>query len=200
MKPVKEKTERALGVKLFLKPDRCSGPKCVMIRRPYRPGVHGGSRRRRQLSEYGKQLKEKQKIQVLYGLNNKQMRRLFKEPLLKIIFSLEKRLDRVVFLLGLAPSQRVARQLVAHGHIIVNSKKVTIPSYYVKIGDVIAVREESRRRKIFEGIEIRLKPYEAPSWLELNKDKLQGKCLANPKPEEINLISDLNLVGQFYSR
>lgn len=199
MKRVKEKTERALGVKLFLKSERCSGPKCVMIRRPYRPGMHG-SRRRGQVSEYGKQLKEKQKIQVLYGLNGKQMRHLFKKPIEKIMVFLEKRLDRIVFLLGFASSQRVARQLVSHGHILVNGKKVTIPSYYVKIGDVVAVRPESRPRKIFEGIEARLKQYEAPGWLELDKNELRGKCLENPKTEDINLSSDLNLVGQFYSR
>jgi small subunit ribosomal protein S4 len=199
MRRITEKKERALGVKLFLKPERCNSPKCVMIRRPYRPGVHG-LRRGGPVSDYGRQLKEKQKIQLTYGLSNRQMSNLFKEPLERILLTLEKRLDRVVFLLGFAPSPRVARQLVSHGHIHVNGRKVTIPSYHVRIGDVIAVRPESRKKKVFEGLSEKLKQYEPPAWLKLDKKELKGECLQNPKIEEINLAFDANLVGQFYSR
>lgn len=199
MRRITEKKERALGVKLFLKPERCNSPKCVMIRRPYRPGIHG-MRRRGPISDYGRQLKEKQKIQITYGLTNRQMNNLFKEPLERILLTLEKRLDRVVFLLGFAPSPRVARQLVSHGHIHVNGRKVTIPSYHVRVGDVLAIRPESRGAKIFEGLGEKLKQYEPPAWLKLDKKELKGECLQNPKTEEINLAFDANLVGQFYSR
>ncbi len=200
MRRITEKKERALGVKLFLKPERCNSPKCVMIRRPYRPGVHGLKRRRGQVSDYGRQLKEKQKIQITYGLTNRQMSNLFQEPLERILLTLEQRLDRVVFLLGLAPSPRVARQFVSHGHIHVNGRKVTIPSYHVRVGDVIAIRPESRGAKLFEGLAEKLKTHEPPAWLALEKSEFAGKCVGNPKVEEINLTFDANLVGQFYSR
>jgi len=200
MRPVKEKKERALGTKLFLKAERCNSPKCVMIRKPYRPGMHGQKRRRRAISEYGKQLQEKQKIQITYGLTNRQMRNLFRQPREKLLRMLEQRLDRVVFLLGFAPSSRVARQFVSHGHILVNDRKVTIPSYHVKIGDVIAVRPESRSKKIFEDIEVRLKQHEPLSWLKLNKNELKGECVENPRSEDSALSFDINVVGQFYSR
>ncbi len=200
MKRIKEKKERSLGTKLFIKAERCSGPKCVMIRRPYRPGVHGHARRRGGISEFGRQLQEKQKIQITYGLSGRQMRNLFKGSLGKTLVLLERRLDRVVFLLGFAPSTRVARQVVSHGHIVVNGRKVTIPSYSVKIGDVISIRPESRRAKIFEELGMKLKQYEPPVWLKLDKENLKGECKENPKPEDINAPFDINLVGQFYAR
>lgn len=193
-----EKKERALGTKLFLKAERCNSPKCVTIRRPYRPGVHG--QKRHSISEYGRQLHEKQKIQITYGLNNRQMRGLFKNHREKIIALLETRLDRVVYLLGLAASPRIARQLVSHGHIVVNGRKVTIPSYHVKIGDVIGIRSESRLIKIFEDLRTKLKQYEPPVWLVLDKEKLEGKCLAGPDASNTNFPFDSNLVVQFYSR
>ncbi len=200
MQRIKEKKERSLGTRLFIKAERCSSPKCVMIRRPYRPGVHGQARRRRSISEFGKQLQEKQKIQITYGLSGKQMRNLFKGPLEKALVVLEKRLDRVLFLLGLASSMRVARQTISHGHIVVNGRKVTIPSYSVKIGDVISIRPESRPGKMFEELGMKLKQYEPPSWLKLDKENLKGECIKHPKPEDINVSFDINLVGQFYAR
>ncbi|MFH0712893.1 MAG: 30S ribosomal protein S4 [Candidatus Jorgensenbacteria bacterium] len=200
MKRIKEKKERSLGTRLFIKAERCSSPKCVMIRRPYRPGVHGQSRRRRSISEFGRQLQEKQKIQITYGLNNRQMRNLFQGPLEKALVILEKRLDRVTYLLGLAASPRVARQIISHGHITVNGRKVTIPSYSVKIGDVISIRTESRGGKMFEELGMKLKQYEPPSWLKLDKENLKGECIENPKLGEINASFNLNLVGQFYAR
>jgi small subunit ribosomal protein S4 len=200
MQRIKEKKERALGTKLFIKSERCSSPKCVMVRRPYRPGVHGQSRRRRKISEFGKQLQEKQKIQITYGLSGKQMRSLFKGPLEKTIITLERRLDRVLFRLGLASSMRVARQLVSHGHITVRGRKMTIPSYSVKIGDVISIRPESRNKKMFEELQGKLKQYEPPVWLKLDKENLKGECIRYPAPEDLALPFDVNLVGQFYSR
>lgn len=199
MKKVTEKKERYLGVKLFLKPERCNSPKCVMIRRPYRPGVHG-AKRRGPVSDYGRQLREKQKIQIVYGLNNRQMRNLFKEPMEKILLTLSTRLDRVVYVSGFASSPRVARQFISHGHILVNGRKVTIPSYHVRVGDVLGIRPESRKTRIFEGLAEKLKTFQPPAWLEIDKEKLESKCVSNPKAEEINLGADANLVGQFYSR
>lgn len=200
MKNIKEKRERALGVKLFIKAERCNSPKCVMIRRPYRPGVHGQARRRRGSSEFGKQLQEKQKIQITYGLSGKQMRNLFKGPIERTILTLEKRLDRVVYLLGFAASLRVARQLVSHGHITVRGRKVTIPSYDVRVGDVVSIRPESRSKKLFEDLGSKLKQYDPPSWLKLDKENLKGECIKQPQLEDISLPFDTNLVNQFYAR
>ena len=197
---VKEKRERALGAKLFIKADRCNSPKCVTVRRPYRPGVHG--QKRHNVTEFGRQLQEKQKIQIYYGLNNRQMTELFKEEGGKegVMAILEQRLDHVVFLLGLGRSPRIARQLVSHGHIVVNGKKVTIPSYRVRIGDVIGIRPESRPLKIFEDTSLRLKNYEPPAWLKLNKEELKGECKSQPDFHDVTFPFDINLVGQFYSR
>ena len=197
----KEKKERALDTKLFLKAERCNSPKCVMVRRPFPPGQHGQKRRRRP-SEYARQLKEKQKIAIVYGLTNKQMSKLFKEHAgepHEIIKILEKRLDRVVYHLGFAKSPRIARQLVNHGHIIVNGRKVDIPSYHVEEGDTITIRPQSRDIQQFDDLDIRLKKYEAPDWLKLDKDKIEGKCVGNP-PEDAIEAFDINLVGEFYNR
>ncbi len=200
MKKIKEKKERALGMKLFIKAERCNSPKCVMIRRPYRPGAHGQSRRRRRVSEFGKQLQEKQKIQITYGLTNRQMRNLFKGPLEKALLTLERRLDRVLCALGFAPSTRVARQLISHGHITVGGRKMTIPSYSVRVGDVISIRSESRNKKVFEDLGTKLKQHEPPFWLKLDKEDLKGECIKQLALEDINVPFDINLVGQFYSR
>ncbi len=199
MESIKEKKERSLGVKLFIKADRCNSPKCVTVRRPYRPGVHGQARRR-QPSEYGRELREKQKLQLIYGLNNRQMTNLFdgRAPA-EIMKRLECRLDRVVFLLGLAKSPRIGRQLVSHGHVIVNGRKVTIPSFYVRVGDKIEVRPESRPSKLFEDIQLHLKQYTPPSWLKLDAPNLKGECVGEPEMGG-SLPFDINLVGQFYAR
>ncbi|KKW11850.1 MAG: 30S ribosomal protein S4 [Candidatus Jorgensenbacteria bacterium GW2011_GWB1_49_9] len=192
--------ERALGTKLFLKADRCNSPKCVMIRRPQRPGMHGA--KRHNVSEFGRQLQEKQKIRLVYGLTNRQIQNLFKvnEDKTKIMTILETRLDRVVYLLGLAGSPRVARQLVSHGHIQVNGRKVTIPSFRVRIHDVIQVRPESRKAKIFEEISLKMKQYTPPVWLKISKEELKGECVAMPNFEETVFPFNVSLVGQFYSK
>jgi small subunit ribosomal protein S4 len=201
MKRVKEKKERALGTRLFLKPERSSSPKAAIVRRPYRPGQHG--QKRHTVSEYGKQLNEKQKIQVVYGLTNRQLSTLFtrlgnKE---KVMHALEHRLDRVVFLLGIAGSVRVARQLVSHGHITVNNRKLTISSYQVRIKDVIAVRKESRNSPMFAELANHLKKYTPPSWLKITSpDEGSGECVKAFNPEETHFPFDINLVGEFYSR
>ena len=199
----KEKKERALGIKLFLKAHRCNSPKCVMIRRPHRPGLHGKARH--VLSEVGQQLQEKQKIKVSYGLRESQMGRIFQKAVKNpgvtgemIIQLLERRLDNTVFRLGLAPSRSVARQLVSHGHISVNSRKVTIPSYLVKIGDQISVRPKSRESGSLKGLSEWLKNYQQPVWLKLEKDSGEGRVVALPKDLEVPF--DVNMVVDYYSK
>ncbi len=196
---IKEKKERALGVKLLLKADRCNSPKCVMVRRPHRPGQHG--QRRRTVTDYGRQLVEKQKLQLFYGLNNRQMRALFQNHSREeVVGILQNRLDQTVFLLGLAKSPRIARQFVSHGHIVVNGRKVTIPSFQVKPKDRIEIRMESRDSKLFKDIREYLKEYQPPSWLTLDKENLRGECVAKAEELSTPFQNDLNLVGQFYAR
>ncbi len=199
MRRIKEKKERSLGVKLFLKADRCSSPKCVTVRRPQRPGQHGG-KRQKNISDFGRQLQEKQKIMFFFGLNDRQMRRLFDGPKESVARELRERLDFVTYLLGFAKSPRVARQMVSHGHIRVNGRKTTIPSFRVRVGDKIEIRPESRDSKLFEGIQDRLKTLEIPKWLKLDAEKLEGECVAASNAEEERFPFDINLVGQFYSR
>lgn len=201
MRNIKEKKERALGIKLFVKAERCHSPKCVMVRRPFRPGAHG--KRRHTVSDFGKQLQEKQKIQLTYGLNNRQTRLLFsKHKADGVMRILERRLDRAVFLLGFAMSSRISRQMVSHGHIQVNGRKMTIPSYQVRIGDVISVKPKSKDLQIFSGLGERFKKQEEPAGFELNREKLEAKAKTgyDYENEKANLPFDVNLVVQFYSR
>jgi len=196
---IKEKKERALGVKLFLKAERCNSPKCATVRKPYPPGMHGQSGRKI-LSDYGKQLKEKQKLQITYGLNNKQVSNLFKNHSLdEIPLMLERRLDRVVYHLGFAKSPRIARQLISHGHILVNGKKVTIPSFLVSKGDKISIRTESMNKKIFGDLKDFLKQKEVPVWLKLDIEKMVGEVIELP-PKGEKMPFDISLVAEFYSR
>lgn len=195
---ITEKKERSLGVKLFLKSERCNSPKCVMVRRPQRPGMHG--KRRKSLSEFGNQLLEKQKIQLTYGLTNRQLKSLFSSPKSVVLNKLESRLDRVVFLSQLAPSPRVARQLISHGHITVNGRKTTIVSYQVRKGDVIAVRAESRDLKLFSELVERLGKVTPPIWLSLSPKDLSVTCVSVPQGDEMNFPFNIDAVVEFYSR
>lgn len=201
MKRVKEKKERALSARLFVKSERCSSPKCALIRKPYRPGQHGQKRRRGSLSEYAKQLQEKQKAQIIYGVTAGQLRALFKtgskEAALK---RLEKRVDRVVFLSGIAPSPRVARQLVSHGHITLDGRKVTVPSTEVKKGQVMAIKDGSRKLSVFEELEKRMEKGNPPAWLKVDSQKAAAECLGEPQIDPAALPFDVNLVGEFFAR
>lgn len=200
----KEKKERALGVKLFLKGHRCSSQKCAMIRRPYKPGIHG-KRRRGTLSEFGQQLLEKQKIKISYGLKESQMVKIFKEAsksgsmVQAIVSILEMRLDNAVFRSGFVPSRIVARQLIGHGHFMVNGKKVTIPSYRVKVGDVISIKQSSKELLIFKDLPNIIKKYNSPDWISLDVDKLESKIKKMPI-EILEQIFNINLVVDYYSR
>ncbi len=203
-KKAKEKQERALGMRLFLKGERCSSPKCAMVRRPTRPGMHGG-KRRRALSEYGGQLLEKQRIRVSYGLREAQLKKIVNKAFKKtgatgeaIVNYLERQLSNVVFRLGMASSRIVAKQLISHGHFLVNGRKVTISSYSVKPGDVISIHPRSKNILIFNDLSTKLKKYETPEWLFLDKEKIEGKVISMPK--DIGTTFDINLVVDYYSK
>jgi len=201
-----EKRERSLGEKLFLKGDRCSGAKCVMVRRNYPPGIHG-KRKRRAGSEYGTLLTEKQKVRFTYGVDDATIRRYSKEATLKKgVFSsnfwriLESRLDNVVFRLGFSVSRRAAQQVIVHGHICIHGKAVTIPSYRVRAGEVISVKERALAGGSFSDLENRLKKHQAPLWLELDSSKKTGTVLRAPEVEELETIFDVTKIKELYSR
>ncbi len=199
----KEKRERALGTKLFLKAHRCNSVKCVTVRKPFRPGLHGKARH--SSSELGQQLNEKQKIKASYGLRESQMEKVFstasKNPGVTgnmIVQLLERRLDNLVFRMGLAPSRSVARHLVGYGHILVNGRKVTVPSYLVKVKDKIGIRPQSKDAGPFKDISERLKKYETPVWLSLDKEKAEGEVVALPK--DLEFPFDVTMVVDYYSK
>jgi small subunit ribosomal protein S4 len=195
----KEKHERALGVRLGLKGERCATPKCAMVRKPYKPGVHGPRGRNKPLSEFGLQLREKSKFKLTYGIDEKNLRRVFNQTVAKkqplgagMLVFLERRIDNVVYRLGIAPSRGAARQLVVQGHIAVNGRKVVSPGFEVKANDVITVREGSIAMGAIAKRRDMLKKYDAPAWLHLDPEKLEGRVLALPTdvetPFEINLL------------
>jgi len=202
----KEKKSRALGENLFLKAERSQSQKSAMVRRAYRPGMHG--KMRRSLSEYGEQLSEKQKLKLSYGLREQQLARYVEESLSQqklpaadaLIRALETRVDNAVFRLGLAPARSIARSLVSHGHIMVNGRRADIPSMHVRPGDAISIRPESQKKKAFEGIDARLKKYQPPSWLALDPKSLTGTLTGWPTAEEARLPFSISLILEFYSR
>ena len=196
---------RREGCKLFLKGERCTSKKCAMERRPVIPGQHGNSKRRVAFSEYGTQLREKQKVKRMYGILEKQFREYYEtaermkgvtgENMLSLI---ERRLDNVVYRMGIGSSRSECRQIVNHRQITVNGKTVNIPSYQVKVGDVIAVKENKRELEMFKqlkGMKIVM-----PKWLEFNSDKLEGKVLSLPTREDIDLNIKEHLIIELYSR
>jgi len=175
-----------------------------LARRPYAPGIHGTSRRKK-VSEYGIQLQEKQKVRFMYGLTEKQFRRTFDkaskmagihgENFLKL---LESRLDNLVYRMGLAATRRAARQIVNHGHILVNGKKVDIPSYSVKVGDTISVKENSMEHgAIKNALELNLT---TPAFVEFDKTKMTGKFVRLPERSELNADINESLIVEFYNR
>ena len=175
-----------------------------LAKKPYAPGIHGTSRRKK-ISEYGIQLQEKQKVRFMYGLNEKQFRRLFEkaskmkgiagENFLKL---LESRLDNIVYRMGLSTTRRGARQVVNHGHILVNGNKVNIPSYTCKPGDIISVKENSMEHKaILNALEQNIK---APAFVEFDKKKLTGTYLRLPERNELNAEINESLIVEFYNR
>ena len=197
---------RREGAKLFLKGTRCFTDKCAFERRGYAPGEHGKSRRVKE-TNYGQQLREKQKARRIYGVLEKQFRGYFKkaseakgvtgEVLLQM---LERRFDNVIYRLGFALSHHAARQLVRHGHLLVNGRKVDIPSYLLKAGDEITVREKSRKMSaILTSLEQR-KGQWVPEWLELSTEKMSGRVLSIPTRQSIMVPLNEQLIVELYSK
>jgi len=194
---------RREGIKLFLKGDKCYSDKCPVAKRAYAPGQHGQSRKK--LSNYGMQLREKQKARRIYGVLETQFRKYYEEAERRkgitgenLLRLLETRLDNVVFRLGFANSRPEARQLVRHGHFTLNGKKANIPSIQVKVGDVIAVKESSRNSEKFKGLAEVARTI--PQWLSVDMDKLEGKVIAEPKREDIDIPVQETLIVELYSR
>ncbi len=193
-------------MKLFLKGDRCFKEKCAIEKRGYPPGQHGQRRGRRTLG-YGLQLREKQKVKRIYGVLERQFRLYFKEADRRkgitgeqLLVQLERRLDNVVYSLGFAASRSQARQLVRHGHIQVDGRKTTIPSYQVKPGQAIAVKEASRKNDFIRQSVETARGRGIPDWLELNPENFTGRVLALPTREDIKLPIQEQLIVELYSR
>ena len=198
---------RRAGEKLFIKGDRCNSPKCAMVRKSYPPGMHG-KRISRGQSEYGKQLAMKQKIKRIYGILERQFHRHFKEIENKpgitgdlLLARLEMRLDSVVYRMGFANSRNSARQLVGHGMIKVNSRKVNLPSFKVKVGDVITLAESKVNKNYFKiQLQVLRNKKDFPSWIAFDIQKVEGKILSVPSREEIGVNVDPQMVVEYYSR
>jgi len=196
---------RREGIKLFLKGERCYTDKCAIERRSYPPGQHGQGRSKS--TEYSLQLREKQKLKRIYGVLERQFRRVFALAERRrgitgenLLLLLESRLDNMIYRMGFAPSRSEARQLVRHGHFLVNQRRVTIPSYFVKPGDEIQVRESSRKVvRIQESLELAQRRG-VPEWLEVNKDAFAGRVRALPTRTELTLPINEQLIVELYSK
>jgi len=198
---------RRAGEKLFLKGDRCFTQKCAMIKRAYPPGVHRKVSRRGGLSEFGRQLMQKQRIKKIYGILERQLKKYFDEAQVQkgdarenLMRRLEMRLDNVIFRLGLMKSRSAARQLVNHGQVLVNGRRVDIPSYQVKKGDIISLKEKIKKSKLTENLSANLKKYETPGWLVLEKEKIEGRVLNAPEGSDLGDLAPVGLIVEFYSR
>ncbi len=196
---------RREGLKLFLKGDRCFKEKCAFERRGYAPGQHG--RRRTKVQNYGIQLREKQKVKRMYGVLERQFRGYFARAArskgitgTNLLQTLERRLDNVVYRLGFASSRSMARQLVTHGHIQVNGRKMSIPSALVKTGSVIALREKSRKNEQIKICVDTAKGRGVPAWLELDADQFQGTVRQLPERDEILMPIQEQLIVELYSK
>jgi small subunit ribosomal protein S4 len=192
--------------KLFLKGERCLTPKCSVERRNYAPGMHGQRRARKQ-SEYGLQLREKQKMRRVYGVLERQVRKLYADAESRegatgdnLIQLLERRLDNVVYRLGFADSRAQARQLVRHGHFVVNGRKTDVPSFSTKPGDTLAVREGSRKRAYFQTMAQQLARRNVPPWLGIEPTTLTARVISLPAGDQIDAKINAQLIVEFYSR
>lgn len=198
---------RREGVRLYLKGERCYSAKCAIERRAFPPGEHSQTRSRRRVSDYGLQLREKQKLRRIYGVLERQFRRYFDEAERRpgvtgaiLLQLLERRLDNVVYRLGFATSRAQARVLVSQGHFAVNGRPVNVASFLVNVGDVVAVREKSRGLAPFVAAAERAGGRRLASWLEMDADVFQGRVLSLPAREEIDTQVQEELVVEFYSR
>jgi len=202
------RTCRAEGGKLFLKGDRCFSTKCSFEKRSYGPGMHGNNRRRGRVSDYGVQLREKQKVRKSYGVMEKQFHAYYVEASRRkgvtgtnMLQLLEGRLDNMVFRMGFAQSRNHARQMVRHGHILVNDKKVDIPSFQVPVGATIALRDKSSyRSKAKDLVSVARSRGSIPEWVTVNEEKVSGSLTALPTREQLPPDIQENLIVEFYSR
>jgi small subunit ribosomal protein S4 len=208
MPRILEKKERSLGVKLSRKGERANSPKAALTRKPYRPGPQG-KRYRGKISEFGLQLQEKQKIKFSYGVTERQLRNMFRGALRaaksrgasetnSIVDALERRLDNVIMRLGIAEGRSLARQMVSHGHFLVNDKRIKTPSYKVKVGDKISIRPQSQGMSYFGGVKEKIKKYEPPAWLKIDKMKLEGEVVGQPEATEAPF--NISLIVDYYSK
>lgn len=199
---------RREGEKLFLKGERCLSPKCAVERRPYPPGLHGRQAQfQRKVSDYGLQLRAKQKARRVYGVMERQFRRYFREAERRrgltgtnLLILLESRLDNVVYRLGFAQSRPQARQLVRHGHFEVNGRKVNIPSFLVQAGDVVAVRSGSRNNVYFRDVALDLEHRAVPEWLSRDDASMSARVLSLPERTDIDISINEQLIVEYYSR
>lgn len=200
---------RREGEKLFLKGQRCFTPKCAFERRGYPPGEHGrdAQYRRRRVSDYQRQLREKQKTRRIYGVSERQFRRYYRAAVkergmtgVNLLQILERRLDNIVYRLGYAESRNQARQLVTHGHFNVNGRRTDVPSMLVRPGDLIKVREGSSKRKYFKEIPELAEARAVPRWLERDLGDLTGKMAQFPERQDIDANLNEQLIIEFYSR
>lgn len=197
---------RRENMKLFLKGDRCYSDKCAFDRRSYAPGQHG-QRRGRKFSDYGIQLREKQKVKRMYGLSEKQFHLFFQRADrmkgitgTNLLVLLERRLDNVIYRLGFANSRIQARQLVRHGHFLVNGRKVNVPSFLVKVNDVVEVHEKSRKIKSIGDAVDAVVRRGIPQWLDLDKDTFKGLIKAYPVREDLTMPMQEQLIVELYSK
>ncbi|CQR71637.1 30S ribosomal protein S4 [Sporomusa ovata DSM 2662] len=198
---------RREGAKLYLKGDRCYSDKCAFTVRSFAPGQHGAGQTRKKVSEYGIQLREKQKTRRIYGVLERQFRNYFEKAERQkgitgenLLVMLERRLDNVVFRMGMAESRNQARQLVRHGLFNVNGRRVNIPSFLVKAGDVVAVQETSKESPIMKKIAESLGSKQVPAWIELTAADMSGKVMRYPTREEIDIPIQEHLIVELYSR
>lgn len=196
---------RREGQKLFLKGQRCYTDKCAVTRRAYAPGQHGQGRKK--VSEYGLQLRAKQMTKRFYGVLETQFRNYYDLATRKegktgdeLLSILESRLDNIVYRMGWASSRAEARQLIVHGHFSVNGKKVDIPSFLAKAGDVVSIRDKSRKSDKFKVILEAGASHPVPKWLDVNRETLEGKVVALPNRDEIDLPVDETLIVELYSK
>lgn len=198
---------RREGEKLYLKGDRCYGDKCAITKRSYAPGQHGQAAARKKRSEYGLQLREKQKARRIYGVLEKQFRIYYQKAARQggvtgenLLTILESRLDNVVYRAGFANSRPEGRQLVLHGHYTVNGRKVNIPSYQVSPGDIVAVKDKSRKSVKFQAIAELAAAKTVPGWLDVDKEALTARIVEMPKRGDIDIPIEEHLIVERYSR
>lgn len=209
LKHAKCKICRRLGDKLFLKGEKCSSAKCAMVKRPFAPGQKA-KKRKSALTEYGKEVREKQKMKKLYCITEAQFKKYVKDVSEnrgktenvadELIQKIETRLDNVIFRLGWSRSRSHAGQLVSHGHFVVNGRNVDIPSYVVGINDVISIKPGSKDKDTIKDIGEKMKKFALPTWLSFDKDKIEGKMLKKPLFVDIQLPAEIASVFEHYSR